>query len=65
MLADSVLQTLGRSTHVPTIAVAHVFIDNITLLKMGRTSLCVAGKIPLVEKTTSGWTAQEQLVIPR
>ena len=26
MLADSVLQTLRRSTHVPTIAVAHVFI---------------------------------------
>ena len=33
MLADSVLQTLRRSTHVPTFAVAHVFIYDVTLLK--------------------------------
>ena len=36
MLADSVLQTLRRSTHVQTIAVAHIFIHDVILLKSGK-----------------------------
>ena len=32
MLANSVLQALRRSTHVPTVTVAHVFIYDVTML---------------------------------
>ena len=62
MLADSVLQTLGRSIHVPTIAVTHVFIYDIILLKSGKNSFCIAGKSRLVKETTRYWTDPKQLV---
>ena len=53
MLTDSVLQTLRRSTHVPTIVVAHVFIYDVTLLKSGQNVFmyCIAGKIRQVERS--------------
>ena len=58
MLLDVFLKPLSSATYVPTITVAHVFINNHTsVMKVGSTSFLVAGSMHWLEKIKRGDTA--------